>query len=504
MFSLSSDQARRARFRPRLEFLEDRCCPSAPSYTVTDLGLAPSGSPTNRVTLNLNNATQVVGQAGTGNPSVAPSHAFFWQNGSFTDLGTLGGPTSAADAINNAASPQVVGQADTGALDSHGNAVYHAALWQNGGSGWTLTDLGTLGGTDCAAFGINTSGQVVGTDGSANTPPWTGNRAFVWQNGVMTDLNTLIPPNSGWQLSSANSINDSGQITGLGTVNGSRFVYLLNPSTTNPGAYTITQLPNLTTNGGYLFYTNGLSINSSGNVAGASLGDAALWQNGTVTNLGPRGGNGGIAYGINSSVQVVGFISTSTTGYAFLWQNGKGTNLNTLIPKNSGWNLTEAESIDDPTTSLPSGSIVGLGIYKDGKTHMFLAIDPPGEGASPAGGGMAVTGQTPVHDTRDFVPAGNTPLGPHLGSFRVIPEAVPAGSTVAPTTPGTSPTEPGNTDGKSASGDTVLDHGTPSRNPTWTFTFAVTPASGGSTRAAEAVDIDGILGDPIATRLQML
>jgi len=42
------------------------------------------------------------------------------------------------------------------------------------------------------AFGINDNGQVVG-----ESCPQKGNcRVFVWQNGVMTDLNTLIPPGS--------------------------------------------------------------------------------------------------------------------------------------------------------------------------------------------------------------------------------------------------------------------------------------------------------------------
>jgi hypothetical protein len=35
-----------------------------------------------------------------------------------------------------------------------------------------------------------------------------------------TDLGSLLPPNSGWALESANAINDAGQIVGAGTING--------------------------------------------------------------------------------------------------------------------------------------------------------------------------------------------------------------------------------------------------------------------------------------------
>jgi probable HAF family extracellular repeat protein len=45
----------------------------------------------------------------------------------------------------------------------------------------------------------------------------------------MSDLNSLIPPNSGWTLSEAFGINDTGQITGTGAINGATHAFLLNP-----------------------------------------------------------------------------------------------------------------------------------------------------------------------------------------------------------------------------------------------------------------------------------
>jgi hypothetical protein len=39
-------------------------------------------------------------------------------------------------------------------------------------------------------------------------------RAFIWQNGKMVDLNTLVPSDSSLYLLVANDINDEGVITG--------------------------------------------------------------------------------------------------------------------------------------------------------------------------------------------------------------------------------------------------------------------------------------------------
>ena len=56
-------------------------------------------------------------------------------------------------------------------------------------------------------------------------------RAFLWQpaDGVLTDLNTLIPKDSPWYLESATSINNAGEIVGYGTINGSVHAFLATP-----------------------------------------------------------------------------------------------------------------------------------------------------------------------------------------------------------------------------------------------------------------------------------
>ena len=154
----------------------------------------------------INDNGQVVGESGScgSGPGLSPIyiHAVLWQNGSVTDLGNLGGVmNNVANAINDGG--QVVGGSDL-----PGDTTGHAFLWtkHNG-----MQDLGTLPGDFSSfAIGINNEGQVVGQscDHSGNC------RAFLWQNGVMTDINTLITPGSSLYLVSGNDINDEGDIVG--------------------------------------------------------------------------------------------------------------------------------------------------------------------------------------------------------------------------------------------------------------------------------------------------
>lgn len=184
---------------------------------MTDLG-GLGGSCT--IATGLNDQGQVVGQSwATGDLT---GHAFRWeQTTGLVDLGTLGGDFSSATAINNA------GEAVGGSYLSD-NAQIHGALWK----GRTAIDLGSVDSDDCSyALSINAVGQVVGISG----PGCLSTRAFLWQRGKpIVDLNTLVSSNSGIYVTFAFTINDRGEIGGLGLLpNGDTHAVLLIPCTSD-------------------------------------------------------------------------------------------------------------------------------------------------------------------------------------------------------------------------------------------------------------------------------
>jgi len=92
-----------------------------------------------------------------------------------------------------------------------------------------MQDLGTFPGALKTIFPccntINDSRQIAGfiIDQSGSS------RAILWQDHVWMDLNDLIPKHSGWTLQAAESINDAGQITGFGVINGEVHAFLATP-----------------------------------------------------------------------------------------------------------------------------------------------------------------------------------------------------------------------------------------------------------------------------------
>lgn len=304
-----------------------RCPAPVSGYLAIDLGTL--GGRSSRATA-INAAGQIVG---TSDLDERDTHAFLWDKGAMTDLGTLGGGTySVAEDIN--ASGQVVGTSVessiyrsflweggvmtelhlfVNAINDAGQVVggnwvagtptpFHAFLWANG----TITDLGTLGGLNSNAFALNSAGQVVG--GSAVLES-DGRRAFIWANGVMSQLGTL-----GGGFDGAASINSSGEIAGTSTL----------PTRENRAVlWTDGVIRDLGTLGGA--NSQAYDINDAGQVVGSSetsYGEshALLWENGVMKDLGTLGGGYSVAEGINDAGQIVG-ASTTATGeaHATLW-----------------------------------------------------------------------------------------------------------------------------------------------------------------------------------------
>jgi hypothetical protein len=124
---------------------------------------------------------------------------------------------------------QILGQ-----WEDHSGAPFDRSLpsypfiWKNGRN----TDLETDGMT-ISASRMNNLGQVIGYRhapyDSENPSADLRTRATLWVNSKAYDLNTLIPKNSGWDLTYPTAINDQGQIIGQGSLNGSPRMFLMTP-----------------------------------------------------------------------------------------------------------------------------------------------------------------------------------------------------------------------------------------------------------------------------------
>ncbi|MHC4429717.1 MAG: DUF3466 family protein [Planctomycetota bacterium] len=228
---------------------------------------------------DIDSAGRIVGRSLVVGPG-APDRAFIWEAGVFTELGTLG-DSSAAYGINEVG--QVVGRSL--AELPGGELGLRGFIWENG----QMTALEPLSGDVATqAFDVNDAGEIVGSSwnhtvqffttdqatlwrdngnevidlgvvpaqpGSCSqSPSWSksiaraiNNRgqvvgeamcitsgapkaAFLWTDGVMHNLNDLIPQGTGLDLRSARDINDTGQIVGYAINQADQLrAFLLNP-----------------------------------------------------------------------------------------------------------------------------------------------------------------------------------------------------------------------------------------------------------------------------------
>jgi probable HAF family extracellular repeat protein len=179
------------------------------------------------------------------------------------------------------------------------------------------TDLGTLGGAQSEAFGINNLAQVVG---GAFVPSGV-EHAFLWTKATgMRDLGTL-----GGSSSRASAINDNGQVVGYAyTVAGEKHAFL----------WTATDgMRDLGTLGG--IYSEARAINENGVIVGGSYlsgggsGVACLWSGGVIERL---DGTFTFATGVNNALQVVGYTYPLNATTASLWTKSGGVWTSEAIP----------------------------------------------------------------------------------------------------------------------------------------------------------------------------
>jgi len=278
-----------------------------------------------------------------------------------TDLGTLGGTNGMAYGIND--HEQIVGGAQT----AMGN--YHGFMFDGG----RMMDLGTLGGSNSWAYGINDNGWMVGAAGVAGT----NMHAFVCTNAltnlVMMDLGTL-----GGSNSAAWMINLHGEVAGWAAMtNGSHHAFFM--TNWGPG-----DMMDLGTAGGtnseaYCINSNrmlvGYAMMSDGSVE-PIMSTNAMFGSGSMMMMGGMGGMGaagGESWFVNELGDVAGQAEMpGGNHHAFIsggggMMGGKTVDLGTLGGTNSvAYCLNNA------------GVATGMAQLSNGVQHAFMATNVMG------------------------------------------------------------------------------------------------------------------------------
>ncbi len=185
--------------------------------------------------LSINDFGQAVGISGNCANTIVPGfaagpHAVLWDSdGSIHDLGNLGGTANPALlAVGNAANfINDLGHV-AGGSSLPGSTTFHPYFWTKEKG---MRDLGVLSGDLVGAgLAINNRDDVVGPSISAPGPASGNPRAFLWKNGQMYDLNSLLPADAPMYLLTAFGINDSEEIVGFGVTNeGDIHAFLASP-----------------------------------------------------------------------------------------------------------------------------------------------------------------------------------------------------------------------------------------------------------------------------------
>jgi len=320
-----------------------------------------------------------------------------------TDLGTLGGSSSYAYGINSLGA--VVGVSETSSGDRH------AFLYSNS----VMSDLGTLGGSTSEAYAINDYGQVVGQTTAAD-----GSRqSFLYSGGVMSSLGLI----SAEYYRGATAINNNGQI-------------VVNGRITPDGSDTCSGGGSCTVNVANSFEV--VMINNNGQAAvNVHGGHAYLLNDGTldeflngfdnlVTDLGTLGSSYSHAIAINDHGEIVGFSGSSSGGgaaHAFLFSGGMMSDLGRLSDVYSLAiginNKGQVVGFSLDTNNISSGFL-----YSDGKQQKLNELLPDGSGWNIDAIDPYTFNSYGVNDAGQIVGAGH--INGETHAFLMTPVPIPA------------------------------------------------------------------------------
>ncbi len=270
-----------------------------------------------------------------------------------TDLGSLGGEESAAAGLNNKG--QIVGGADTAARGKGPEYITYVFLWENG----RMRRLPALNGSHAYATAINDAGQLAGA--YTADPLKASFQAARFFGSQIKLLGGFPATTRGFSLSQAAAINAQGQLAGVS--NNQAFFWA------NGKLRRLLPPPGFQTSEARALSDAGQAAGKGERSAGgATRSHALLWTGtGAAKDLGVLPGyTDSFAQAINKKGQVAGWVSVTrgTPGrrltfhyQAFLWQNGRMRGLGSLprIPD------SKAAAIND------RGQIVGNAYSQTGR-----------------------------------------------------------------------------------------------------------------------------------------